>query len=315
VARERLEIRSGETGRFAPSPTGPLHLGSLLAATGSYLDARARGARWLVRIEDLDTPRVVPGCADQMLRTLEAYGFEWDGAVVYQSTRGEAYRAALGQLGSAGRLFACSCSRRELAGGNPAGGDDQLQGYRGTCRKAPARPGPAARRFRVSDGTVRFDDLFLGPQSFDLSACGDVVVQRRDGLPSYQLAVVVDDAFQEVTRVVRGADLLTSTPWQIDLQDALSVARPSYGHLPLVLEPDGAKLSKSARALPLDLSAAPRALTSTLTLLSQTPPPDLANAAVKDVWNWAVTHWNPQALAGRVRAPLSAAGDSEAVST
>ncbi|MEJ0087800.1 MAG: tRNA glutamyl-Q(34) synthetase GluQRS [Pseudomonadota bacterium] len=308
-------MTSREAGRFAPSPTGPLHLGSLLAATGSYLDARARGARWLVRIEDLDTPRVVPGCADEMLRTLDAYGFEWDGAVLYQSTRREAYRAALAQLAAAGRIFACSCSRKELAGGNPAGGDGQPQGYPGTCRHGPSRPGPAAQRFRVSDRTLQFDDLFLGAQEFELAACGDVVLERRDGLPSYQLAVVVDDAFQEITRVVRGADLLTSTPWQIDLQDALSLPRPSYGHLPLVLEPDGAKLSKSGRAAPLDPSAVTRALTSTLTLLSQTPPPDLSGSSIKDVWNWAVAHWNPQALAGRSRAPLSAAGDTKAVST
>jgi glutamyl-Q tRNA(Asp) synthetase len=303
------------TGRFAPSPTGPLHSGSLLAATGSYLDARTRGARWLVRIEDLDTARVVPGCADQTLRTLDAYGFEWDGEVLYQSARHEAYRAAQAQLSTAGRLFACSCSRKELAGGNLAGGDDQPQGYPGTCRAGPSRPGPAALRFRVSDRTIHFDDLFLGRQTFDLAACGDVVVERRDALPSYQLAVVVDDAFQEVTRVVRGADLLTSTPWQIDLQDALSLPRPSYGHLPLVLEPDGAKLSKSNRAVPLTLSAVPQALISTLTLLSQTPPPELGSGSVKDVWNWALGHWNPQALAGQRQIPLSAAGDTKAVSS
>jgi glutamyl-Q tRNA(Asp) synthetase len=270
-----------------------LHLGSLLAATGSYLDARANGGRWLVRIEDLDTPRVVPGCADQMLRTLEAYGFEWDGEVLYQSTRGEAYRAALAQLSSAGRLFACSCSRKELAGGNPAD-EEQLQGYRGTCRNGPTHPGPVSQRFRVSERRIRFDDSFLGPQEFDLAACGDVVVERRDGLPSYQLAVVVDDAFQQIDRVVRGADLLTSTAWQIDLQDALSLPRTSYGHLPLVVEPDGTKLSKTGRAVPLDLSAAPRSLAATLTLLSQTPPPDLERMPIKDVWNWAVANWNPQ---------------------
>jgi glutamyl-Q tRNA(Asp) synthetase len=303
-------------GRFAPSPTGPLHLGSLLAAVGSYLDARAAGGRWLVRIEDLDTPRVVPGCADEQLSTLEAFGFEWDGAVLYQSTRREAYRAALSELSAAGRIFACSCSRKDLAGANIAGGDDQPQGYPGTCRRTPARPGqPTTQRFRVSDRKIQFDDLFLGRQEFQMTDCGDVVLERRDGLTSYQLAVVVDDAHQGVTRVVRGADLLSSTPWQIDLQDALGLPRPSYGHLPLVLEPDGSKLSKSRRALPLDPSAAPRAVTATLTLLSQTPPPELALAPIKDVWNWAVTHWNPQALAGKARAPLSAAGDTKAVST
>jgi glutamyl-Q tRNA(Asp) synthetase len=293
-------------GRFAPSPTGPLHLGSLLAAVGSYLDARTAGARWLVRIEDLDTPRVIPGCAADQLRTLEAFGFEWDGEVVYQSTRREAYREAMHALAKAGRTFRCSCSRKDLSGEEQ--GDDT--GYRGTCRHGPTKPGPTALRFRVSDTTVHFDDLFQGPQTFDLARCGDVVIERRDGLASYQLAVVIDDAWQSVTRVVRGADLLSSTPWQMDLQDALGLPRPIYGHLPLVTEPDGSKLSKTNRSLPLELTAAPSALTSTLTQLSQAPPPDLARSSIKDVWNWAVAHWNPQALAGKTESRLSAGRDT-----
>jgi glutamyl-Q tRNA(Asp) synthetase len=294
--------------RFAPSPTGPLHLGSLLAATGSYLDARAVGGRWLVRIEDLDTPRVVPGCADQQLRTLEAYGFEWDGEVLFQSTRREAYRAALAQLAAGGHTFACSCSRKDLAGA--AIGEEDSQRYPGTCRGGPTREGPTALRFRVGDAPIHFDDLFLGPQS--CPAPGDVVVQRRDGIASYQLAVVVDDAFQSITRVVRGGDLLASTPWQIQLQDALGLTRPIYGHLPLVTEPGGEKLSKSRRALPLDLTSAPRTLVSTLTYLSQSPPAELAHGAIKDVWQWAFAHWNPAALKGRKQVALSPAGDSQA---
>jgi glutamyl-Q tRNA(Asp) synthetase len=247
---------------------------------------------------------------------LEAYGFEWDGEVLYQSARRAEYRSALQELGVAGRLFACSCTRKDLASANMAGEMDQPLGYPGTCRNGPARPGqPTAQRFRVSDRQNHFDDLFLGRQEFDLAACGDVVVERRDGLTSYQLAVVIDDAHQGVTRVIRGADLLPSTPWQNDLQDALSLPRPIYGHLPLVLEPDGTKLSKARRAAPLDPSAASRALTSTLTLLSQAPPAELASGPIKDVWNWAVANWNPQALAGKTRVPLSAAGDTKAVST
>jgi glutamyl-Q tRNA(Asp) synthetase len=296
-------------GRFAPSPTGPLHLGSLLAAVGSYLDARTNGARWQVRIEDLDTPRVVPGCADDMLRTLEAFGFEWDGEVIHQSDRRAAYAEALEALTAAGRTFACSCSRKDLAGN-----EDDTGGYPGTCRLGPTRPGPTAVRFRVGDQSIHFDDLFLGPQHTDLRACGDVIVRRRDGLASYQLAVVVDDAFQGVTRVVRGADLLASTPWQLELQGALGLPAPIYGHLPLLLEPDGSKLSKSRRSLPLDLTAAPQALTSTLTYLSQAPPPELARSPIKDVWKWALEHWDPQALAGKTEARLSAPGDSEAES-
>ncbi len=285
--------------RFAPSPTGPLHLGSLVAAVGSYLDAKRHGARWLLRIEDLDTPRVVPGCADDMLRTLEDYGFEWDGEVTYQSNRRNAYEDAIRQLTEAGRTFDCSCSRKELA----AAGADDIPGYPGTCREGVTRSGPTSLRFRVIDSPIHFDDLFQGTQHFDLAACGDVVIRRRDGIASYQLAVVVDDAWQQVTRVVRGADLLASTAWQIDLQSALGIARPIYGHLPLVTEADGSKLSKSRRAVPVDRSQVAQGLTTTLTLLSQRPPADLAQASIKDVWKWAIDHWNPQALVGTAGVP------------
>jgi glutamyl-Q tRNA(Asp) synthetase len=313
VGREPL---TSPLGRFAPSPTGPLHAGSLLAAVGSYLDARASGARWLVRIEDLDTPRVIPGCADAQLRTLEAFGFEWDGEVLYQSTRRDAYRAAIAELEAAGRVFRCSCSRKDLVGD-----ENDTHRYPGTCRHGPTRPGPVALRFRVSDEPIHFDDGFLGSRRFDLTSLGDVVIERRDGLATYQVAVVVDDAFQNVTRVVRGADLEASTPWQIDLQRALCLPTPSYAHLPLLLEADGRKLSKSRNALPIhpidpevtgpiDQTAVSTALTSTLTLLSQTPPPELLRASVEEVWKWAFEHWNPQALAGNSDVRLCAGGDS-----
>jgi glutamyl-Q tRNA(Asp) synthetase len=292
-------------GRFAPSPTGPLHSGSLLAAVGSYLDARTSGAAWLVRIEDLDTPRVVPGCADEQLRTLEAFGFEWDGDVLYQSTRREAYRAAIADLDAAGRVFRCSCSRKDLVGD-----ENDAHRYPGTCRRGPAKPGAVALRFRVSDETIHFDDRILGTRHFDLTNLGDFVIERRDGLATYQLAVVVDDAFQHVTRVVRGADLGSSTPWQIDLQRALGFPTPSYAHLPLLLEADGRKLSKSRHAVPIDPASAPEALVSTLTLLSQAPPPDLARTTIDDVWKWAVANWNPQALVGKPAVRLSAHGDT-----
>lgn len=296
------------TGRFAPSPTGPLHAGSLLAAAGSYLDARTNGARWLVRIEDLDTARVIPGCADDMLRTLEAYGFEWDGEVVYQSSRRAAYAEGLAALAAAHRTFGCGCSRKDLAGAA-----EEPQGYPGTCRNGPSRQGPLARRFHVSDSNVTFDDLFQGSQTFDTRALGDFVVERRDGIASYQLAVVVDDAWQGVTRVVRGADLIASTPWQIELQDALGLPRPIYGHLPLVTEPGGQKLSKSRRAIPVPAAseAVATALTSTLTLLSHPPPAELAQAPIKEVWAWALAHWRPQALAGQKQVELSAKGDKK----
>lgn len=258
-------------------------------------------------MEDLDTPRVLPGCADQILRTLEAFGFEWDGEVVYQSARVEHYRAAIARLRTAGQLYECSCSRRELSA---AGAESP--GYPGTCRAGPAKPGPTALRFRVSDSVVGFDDLYQGRQQIDLATCGDCIVQRRDSIASYQLAVVVDDAFQHVTRVVRGADLLASTPWQIELQAALGLRPAIYGHLPLVVEPDGAKLSKARSAAPLDPSAVSGALVSTLTLLSQRPPPELARAPIGEVWKWAMAHWHPQALVGRIQAALSASGDIQA---
>src|SRR5215472_7481400 len=196
-------------GRFAPSPTGPLHLGSLVAAAGSYLDARHRGGRWLVRMEDLDREREMPGCAAGMLRTLEAHGLSWDGAVEYQSKRTAYYAEALAELARRGVLFECSCTRRDRRGD---GGDS---GYPGTCREGPRRPGPTATRFRVEDGTITFEDRAQGRRAFDLRERGDFVVRRRDGVFAYQLAVVVDDARQAVTDVVRGADLLDNTPWQI----------------------------------------------------------------------------------------------------
>ncbi|HEX7190960.1 MAG TPA: tRNA glutamyl-Q(34) synthetase GluQRS [Thermoanaerobaculia bacterium] len=221
------------TGRFAPSPTGPLHLGSLVAAVGSWLFARYAGGRWLVRMEDLDTPRVVPGSADEILRALERYALTWDGEVVYQSQRIPLYEAALNELRSRNRLFDCACSRADLlrAASAPAG-EEAI--YTGTCRNGIAGGrAPRAVRFRGND------------------AVDDFVVKRADGVFAYQLAVVVDDAAQGVTQVVRGADLLSSMPRQIALQQALGHPTPEYIHLPLVLGPDGKKLGKRDGALPL----------------------------------------------------------------
>jgi glutamyl-Q tRNA(Asp) synthetase len=276
-------------------------MGSLLAAVGSYLDARTNGGGWLLRMEDLDTPRVIPGCADEMLRTLDAFGFEWDGEVLYQSTRREAYRAALGRLAAEGRAYRCSCSRRDLATETGDGA-----GYPGTCRLGPTREGPTAWRFRVSDAALSFADSYLGAQTFDTRALGDFAIERRDGISTYQLAVVVDDAWQGITHVIRGADLLASTPWQLELMRALDFPEVRHGHLPLLVEPDGQKLSKTKRAVPIDPASAPQALTATLTHLSHSPPPDLARAHIKDIWSWAFEHWNPRAIAGQTEIRLSA---------
>jgi glutamyl-Q tRNA(Asp) synthetase len=292
----------GYVGRFAPSPTGPLHLGSLVAALGSYLDARQHGGRWLLRIEDLDAARVHPGCADEIQRTLEHLGLHWDGPVEYQSHRGALYEEAIQALGERALTYACHCTRRTLAAGEDGA-------YPGTCRDRPQAQGPAALRFRVDDAaSVSFIDRFQGPAQFAMRALGDVIIRRRDGIIAYQLAVVVDDAQQGVTDVVRGADLLPSTPWQLLLQRALALPTPSYGHLPVVVEPDGAKLAKSRRSLPVDARRASGQLTEALQLLRHPPPVELADAPPAAILGWALNHWNPANLerVQKAAAPLPA---------
>jgi glutamyl-Q tRNA(Asp) synthetase len=292
----------GYVGRFAPSPTGPLHLGSLVAALGSYLDARRQRGRWLLRIEDLDSARVRPGCAAQIQRTLADLGLFWDGPVEYQSRRRELYDEAIDSLGRRGLTYACDCTRRSLA-------EREDDAYPGTCRDRGVAPARAALRFRVDDAEIiRFTDRFQGPSSFAMRALGDVVIRRRDRIVAYQLAVVVDDAAQDVTDVVRGADLWPSTPWQLLLQRALGFSVPRYGHLPLVVEPDGAKLAKSRRSVPLDARRASRQLIEALELLRQGPPPELADEKPQKLLAWALEHWNPANLerVQKATAPLPA---------
>jgi len=241
-------------GRFAPSPTGPLHLGSLVAALGSYLFARSAGGRWLLRMDDLDAPRVVPGVADDMLRTLEILGFQWDGEPVWQSRRGEAYAGALRRLEQVGLVYPCGCSRGEIAriATAPHGIADEIV-YPGTCRDGlPPGKEPRSLRIRVPEEDVSFLDGIAGCIRQRLSeVCGDFVVRRADGLFAYHLATVVDDDAAGVNQVVRGADLLSSTPRQIYLQRALGMKEPAYFHLPLVTGPDGGKLSKRDAAVSL----------------------------------------------------------------
>jgi glutamyl-Q tRNA(Asp) synthetase len=241
------------TGRFAPSPTGPLHLGSLVAALGSWLLARRAGGRWLVRIEDIDTPRVVPGSAEEILAALRRYGLQWDRDVVWQSQRTALYERALATLREGGLVYDCACSRAELqrAASAPLGREPV---YPGTCRNG-LPPGRAARaiRFRAPDEVIAFDDLLRGRVEENVAhETGDFVVRRADGLFAYQLAVVVDDEEQGVTQVVRGADLLSSTARQIALQRSLGYRTPEYAHLPLVVNADGSKLGKREGALPLE---------------------------------------------------------------
>ncbi|HVE72428.1 MAG TPA: tRNA glutamyl-Q(34) synthetase GluQRS [Thermoanaerobaculia bacterium] len=271
-------------GRFAPSPTGPLHLGSLVAAVGSWLYARAANGRWLVRMEDIDTPRVVPGSAEEILAALRRYGLEWDGEVVWQSQRTSLYERALAELREKGLVYDCACSRADLqrAASAPLGREPV---YPGTCRNGIAA-GKVARaiRFRVPDEPIAFDDVVLGRVDEDLG--GDFVVRRADGLFAYQLAVVVDDAEQGMTQVVRGADLLASTPRQIALQRALGYPTPAYGHLPLVVNSDGSKLGKRDGALPL---------------------PSLDEARVRETLALALSHLGVEVAPAEPRAMLEAA--------
>jgi glutamyl-Q tRNA(Asp) synthetase len=284
-------------GRFAPSPTGPLHFGSLVTAVGSYLEARTHGGEWLLRMEDLDRAREQAGAADAIIASLQAHGFAWDGTLVYQSRRDALYRAALDQLRAAGQVYDCACSRREI-GDSPGGlsGIASLSGtpiYPGTCRMGLA-PGKTARavRVRVGDAAIAFDDAIQGPVRQDLARdIGDFVLHRADGFFAYQLAVVVDDAEQGVTDIVRGADLLDSTPRQIFLQRLLRLPTPRYAHLPLALNAAGEKLSKQTRATVLDDGMAAANLVAALAFLGQDAPQALGKAGVAAVWDWALAHW------------------------
>ena len=293
-------------GRFAPSPSGPLHFGSLVTAVGSYLDARSRGGRWLLRMEDVDVPRNVPGAADDILATLENLGFEWDGEVLWQGSRLAAYRAALDALRGRGLAFPCACTRREIADSQTSHLPGTELRYPGTCRPG-LPPGREARawRLRVESGQVAFDDRVQGAQCQDVAAAiGDFVLFRADGLFAYQLAVVADDGAQGVSDVVRGADLLDSTPRQIALQRALGLPTPTYLHLPLAANGAGEKLSKQTRARALSGLAPADLIGQALAFLGQSPPPGLPLA---ELWPWAIANWDVSRIP-RVRSMLAPAG-------
>ncbi len=273
------------TGRFAPSPTGELHFGSLVAAVGSFLQARHQGGRWLVRIEDLDPPREVPGSAERILADLRRFDMTPDGEVVRQSSRQAAFDEALARLASRGLLFPCACTRSELPPGP----------YPGTCRNGlPAGREGRSLRVRTPDQPIVLHDAVQGEVTENLSeTCGDFVVRRADGLVAYQLAVVVDDAWQGVTEVVRGADLLSSTPRQRYLQRVLDLPSPSYMHLPVVRDAEGHKLGKRHGADPVAQQAPLKALGAALSFLGHAPP---AHGSLQERWNWALAHWNPERI-------------------
>jgi glutamyl-Q tRNA(Asp) synthetase len=278
-------------GRFAPSPTGPLHPGSLVAAVASWLDARAAEGRWLVRMEDLDRPRCVAGTADTILRQLEAYGLYWDGTVIEQSTRDDAYAAALDSLKDLGRAYPCACTRAQLAQA-PRNAEGETI-YPGTCRNGlPAGAVARAWRVQVPQGVVGFHDRIHGDLLQDLAReVGDFVVKRADQLFAYQLAVVVDDAWQGISHVVRGADLLWNTPRQIYLQTLLGLPTPAYAHVPLIINAAGQKLSKQTLAPALPLSGRSAMLAQALTALGHPPPTDLNGAEPAELLAWACAHW------------------------
>ena len=272
-------------GRFAPTPSGHLHFGSLVAALASYLDARSVGGRWLVRMEDLDPPREEPGAQAAILKALESYGFEWDGDMVRQSDRHAAYDEVINRLFNQGLAYACTCSRKQL---EPYHGI-----YPGFCRNAGHGTENAAIRLRVPELEYHFIDRVQGEFRQHLGReVGDFVIRRRDGLYAYQLAVVLDDAWQGITDIVRGADLLDSTPRQLYLQELLGLPQPRYLHIPLITQPDGHKLGKSYRSPPLTEDQATPLLLRALRALGHKPATELNDATPRQVLNWGITHWD-----------------------
>jgi glutamyl-Q tRNA(Asp) synthetase len=298
--------RSDYRGRFAPSPTGPLHFGSLVAAVGSYLEAKKYNGMWLVRMEDLDVPRCMPGAADDILHTLAAFGLHSDEPVLYQSQHTSAYEEALQQLRDSGAVYPCCCTRKEIA-------DSALHGiegaiYPGICRNG-IPSGREGRAWRVrtdhfpstltGGGVVRFDDALQGHVTQHLaSELGDFVVKRADGLFPYQLAVVVDDAFQNISHVVRGADLLYSTPRQIHLQHLLGLPTPQYMHLPIAVNESGEKLSKQTLATPVYKTNTAATLWRVLDFFQQRPPQSLIDGNLDAIWQWAHLNWQTDTLLG-----------------
>ncbi len=282
-------------GRFAPSPTGPMHFGTLLAAVTSYLLVRTLGGRWLLRIEDLDPPRVVAGADRILLLLLEQLGFEWDGPVVYQSDRIWRYHEVLKQLRDKGNTFDCNCTRRQIqASSGPSGDDGPV--YPGTCRSGMrGQRSEHAVRLRVPNEEIVFHDGIYGIFAQNLEReVGDFILRRADGLFAYQLAVVVDDLDSGVNQVVRGADLLSSTPRQIWLYRCLGAQPPAFFHHPLALGADGRKLSKSHRGYePVILDNSRKMMWLALDFLGQMPPPELLSADAPNILRWGVEHFSP----------------------
>ena len=273
-------------GRFAPSPTGPLHLGSLYTALASFLDAKSQHGLWLLRIDDLDTPRNIAGATELILNTLEVFGLHWDGGVVYQSQSIKHYEEALHRLARAQLIYACQCSRKSLAMDGPC-----------ECRaKVLDLTIPHAYRVKTDTRQIAFTDQLQGLISENMSDQTDFVIKRKDQIIAYQFAVVVDDHLQGITHVVRGYDLLASTSKQIYLQQLLGLPTPHYMHVPIIMDAQGFKLSKQTLAEGVDINKPEQLLHELLGLLRQNPPIAFRHASVQEQLNWGIAHWNPKAL-------------------
>ncbi|UXI01681.1 tRNA glutamyl-Q(34) synthetase GluQRS [Photobacterium sp. TY1-4] len=284
-----MSLSTPYIGRFAPSPSGPLHFGSLVAALGSYLQAQSRQGRWLVRMEDLDPPREMPGAADDILRTLEAYGFEWDGPVMYQSQRHDAYQAQIDAWLHSGAAYYCRCTRKEI---KAAGGF-----YPGTCRSRHHSAENSAVRLRVDTPITHFHDILHGRIDIPPAlAQEDFIIHRRDGLYAYNLAVVLDDIAQGVTEVVRGADLIDPTGRQIGLYRQLGQPEVSYLHLPLAVSENGNKLSKQNHAPAIDKHNPVPALVQAMAFLGMAPPAELAASSLDTILRWGCQNWHVEKL-------------------
>lgn len=288
-------------GRFAPSPTGPLHFGSLLAAVASYCDAQFNQGKWLLRIEDIDRPREMAGASDTILRQLDAFGFEWEGEIARQSQRNNYYEEALTILQNKQLIYPCTCTRKEIADSSNLIGIDGFI-YPKTCLNQAIKENSAfALRILVEDAEITFQDFIQGQIRQNLQTeVGDFILKRADGLFTYQLAVVVDDAAQGVTNLVRGADLLNSTPRQIYLQKLLNLPTPHYAHIPIARNAAGEKLSKQTLANSIDVKKANLQIWQALKFLGQQPPIELEFASLQELWYWAITHWQIQDIPAQV---------------
>ena len=292
-------------GRFAPTPSGPLHFGSLIAATGSYLQAKSQHGEWLLRIDDIDPPREQKGAADDILKILEGFGFEWDSEVLYQSSRTQRYQEAVDELIQQHIAYACSCSRKELLKNAKQTNSGTV--YPGFCRnKSLNITAETSTRLRCDNNPVRFEDLIQGNQCIDMkNHIGDFILQRRDRLFSYHLASGIDDAEQKITEVIRGADLLNCTPCHIHVQRRLNLPSPYYHHLPLAINETGQKFSKQTHASPIEVKHSVVLLYNTLKFLGQEPPIHLIDSSQKDIWEWAKTNWRLDLVPKKIQITVS----------